>query len=470
MTMTHIENKELVSISYGGYASGKTTQYTPSNEQEVVALLQYAQSENRRLTLRGAGLSMDSHSVSRDISLSMEAFSDIQVDEVNATVTAGAGASWGAIMDKVVPMGLAPAVVISTRFATVGGTLSQNSLCKFSSIYGKEGCSVLSFRLLTLDGEARLCSREENRELFYSVIGGFGNLGVIVEVTHQLKRVGLPNHVESYCIAKEEKLEGLGKALIPESPDETRYGIISMNARKLRQLRFHSKHSNDKKLHRIWLYKPTGWLRVLVECIVHAMSKLANFVWMLAFYFHPFKNRRYIDEFMHFSFFTDANVKARALMKRFGRTFRMLEQTYVIPVQDGNVETFVQEMAQLCRKNNVYPMLFDVMYLPEDEDFLLSSTRGMSGVAINITFEGMNQKEALSIQELFSTMSQRCGEMGGRIHLVKNVYARPELLHQMYGEALQEFLEVKKKYDPNHILGSDFVERIFALDTKEPSN
>jgi hypothetical protein len=50
---------------------------------------------------------------------------------------------------------------------------------------------------------------------------------------------------------------------------------------------------------------------------------------------------------------------------------------------------------------------------------------------------------------------------GGRVHLVKNVHARPEDLRMMYGDALAGFLQVKRRVDPAAILRNDFLERLF---------
>ena len=45
---------------------------------------------------------------------------------------------------------------------------------------------VLSFRILTADGEILNVSREEHPDLFRAAIGGWGLLGIIVDVTLQL--------------------------------------------------------------------------------------------------------------------------------------------------------------------------------------------------------------------------------------------------------------------------------------------
>jgi FAD/FMN-containing dehydrogenase len=54
--------------------------------------------------------------------------------------------------------------------------------------------TVISFRILTVDGRLVHCSRQENRELFSLALGGYGLFGIILEVDLQT----VPNEVYTY--------------------------------------------------------------------------------------------------------------------------------------------------------------------------------------------------------------------------------------------------------------------------------
>lgn len=82
-----------------------------------------------------------------------------------------------------------PAVVSGTMFPTLGGAAAMNIHGKNNFKAGPIGDSILEFELMTPPGETLHCSREQNAELFFAAIGGFGMLGVISRLTLQLKKV-----------------------------------------------------------------------------------------------------------------------------------------------------------------------------------------------------------------------------------------------------------------------------------------
>lgn len=92
-----------------------------------------------------------------------------------------AGARWCDIQKFIDPHGLAIKIMQTYANFTVGGALSVNCHGRYVGL----GPLVLSVRSLTLvkhDGTVVNCSRHENAKLFRGAVGGYGALGVIVEV------------------------------------------------------------------------------------------------------------------------------------------------------------------------------------------------------------------------------------------------------------------------------------------------
>ena len=73
-------------------------------------------------------------------------------------------------------------------------------------------------------------------------------------------------------------------------------------------------------------------------------------------------------------------------------------------------------------------------------------------------------KGIAKLREELEAASAVCAELGGRVHLVKNVCASPEQLHGMYTQAMDAFLDLKKRLDPDGILRNNFFERVFGYD------
>lgn len=53
--------------------------------------------------------------------------------------------------------------------------------------YGPLILSVRSIKIILADGSILIASREENADIFFGAIGGYGGIGVIVEATLSLK-------------------------------------------------------------------------------------------------------------------------------------------------------------------------------------------------------------------------------------------------------------------------------------------
>ncbi len=109
----------------------------------------------------------------------------LSVDAKQHLITVEAGTTWRAIQEAIDPQDLSVHIMQSYANFTVGGTLSVNA----HGNYFNEGPvvnSVRSFRIVLADGTIVTASRDEHPDIFYGAIGGYGGLGIIVEVTLDL--------------------------------------------------------------------------------------------------------------------------------------------------------------------------------------------------------------------------------------------------------------------------------------------
>src|SRR5690606_16041935 len=121
-----------------GFHRTEATLTTPGDERGLRAFLTAAHAAGERVTLRGAGLSLDRQSVGTRL-LSLARFRRLAIDRERQRVTVGAGVTWGEVFDATTRVGLVPPILPTTRQSTVGGTLSANSLSRFSPLHGREG-------------------------------------------------------------------------------------------------------------------------------------------------------------------------------------------------------------------------------------------------------------------------------------------------------------------------------------------
>ena len=118
--------------------------------------------------------------------LDLRRFSDVLAfSPQERTITVEAGSSWRDIQDRIDPDELSIKIMQTYSNFTVGGSLSANAHGRYMG-RGPIVQSVRSLRLAMADGEIVDASPEENAELFYGVVGGYGGLAVIAEVTLDL--------------------------------------------------------------------------------------------------------------------------------------------------------------------------------------------------------------------------------------------------------------------------------------------
>jgi FAD/FMN-containing dehydrogenase len=150
--------------------------------RQVALLIRRAHAEGRRVVISGAQHSMGGHTLyPGGIALDMRPFNRLLLDPERKILTAGAGARWSEVIPFLDRAGLAVAVMQSNNDFTVGGSISVNC---HGWQHGQPpiASTVESFRLVTADGNVRDCSRTENQELFRLALGGYGLVGVILDV------------------------------------------------------------------------------------------------------------------------------------------------------------------------------------------------------------------------------------------------------------------------------------------------
>ncbi len=132
-----------------------------------------------RHSMGGQALARDGVAMTLDVKPAAERW--IDVDRAAGIYRVAAGARWRQVIAALDPLGLSPAVMQSNHDFGVAATLSVNAH-GWPVPFGPFGSTVRSFRLMLAGGELVTCSPAENAELFALVMGGYGLLGVVVDL------------------------------------------------------------------------------------------------------------------------------------------------------------------------------------------------------------------------------------------------------------------------------------------------
>jgi FAD/FMN-containing dehydrogenase len=110
-------------------------------------------------------------------------------DRATGRLACESGVLLSEILQVAVPRGWFLCVTPGTQFVTVGGAIANDVHGKNHHVSGTFGKHVLRFELLRSDGSRRICSLEENADLYRATIGGLGLTGLIQWAEIQLKPV-----------------------------------------------------------------------------------------------------------------------------------------------------------------------------------------------------------------------------------------------------------------------------------------
>ncbi|XP_020675040.1 cytokinin dehydrogenase 11 isoform X2 [Dendrobium catenatum] len=157
----------------------------PSTADEVASAIRFARANGLALAARGNG-----HSIHGQAGAAGGLVLDMRVLAGPIGLTGGprgpcaevpAGALWSEVLEwAVTEHGLAPRSWTDYLGLTVGGTLSNGGVSGQTFCHGPQVVNVSQLEVVTGDGERRLCSPETGEaDLFFAVLGGLGQFGVI---------------------------------------------------------------------------------------------------------------------------------------------------------------------------------------------------------------------------------------------------------------------------------------------------
>jgi decaprenylphospho-beta-D-ribofuranose 2-oxidase len=483
---------------YSELYSTRAEVVTPADVDELRAVFAHAREHGRSIALRAGAHSFDGQSLGDDLVVSMLGLDSIEVLP-ERRIRVGPGASWGAILATLKPLGLVPAVTVTTEHATAGGTLSGDCLSRFSPSYGKEGEWTESFDLLTTEGELITCTPPERgsdpstwtrqERAYCGAIGGLGYLGAIVSITYRVLDVaGEGDDIAVRTIVRKfDSFDDLASDLVPtakrtyledsdprdpEKLDAIWSALDSRGDGGRTALFFTSTFTATSERRRMALHRPRLWLRVLVEWVMR-IPFLSKLLWRFYVRFLFKDGDEYIDDLEGFSFFMDGNARAKRIAKRLGFTLRNCQQTFVVPSDPGaeggwdrakdDLVEWLEFAHGFLEDRDLSPTLNDCLFLPRDLPFLLSASADLPGFAVSYAFETSNRKRLERAQDAFRELADVLWEkFGGRVYLVKNVFARSETVRKMYGEHAVEFFRLKAELDPRGLLRDEFMERTFG--------
>ncbi|KAJ7567676.1 hypothetical protein O6H91_01G001900 [Diphasiastrum complanatum] len=160
----------------------------PDSVKDIATVVQfvYASSSNLTIAAKGAGHSIYGQSQARDgIVIEMSSLKGIEVFPgafgEASYVDARGGELWIDLITATMKLGFAPRSFTDYLHLSVGGTLSNAGVSGQAFRYGPQISNVFQLEVVTGKGEIVSCSPIENADLFFAVLGGLGQFGIITQ-------------------------------------------------------------------------------------------------------------------------------------------------------------------------------------------------------------------------------------------------------------------------------------------------
>jgi FAD/FMN-containing dehydrogenase len=360
-----------------------------------------------------------------------------------------------------------PPVVSGTSAVTIGGALSANIHGKNNRHAGPIGEHVTRFVIVTPAGSELTCSPQENSEIFFAAIGGFGLLGAITEVELQMKRIysGLL-HVESVSIGNwaeafeafgkyaDEKDymvgwvdcikdgQGAGRGLIHTAsylaknedphPEET----LSINAQALPDASFG--FFARSRLHRLMSLLVNRFDMRFVNWAKYKMGRREH-------------GKRILQPVVPFNFLLDSAPNWKWSYKP-GALIQF--QPFVPEARAPEVFARITGLA----RDRGHPPFLGVMKRHRPDKFLL--THSVDGYSLALDFP-VYEAEREDLWRLCDEMADIVLGAGGRFYLAKDsTLTRARALRFLGEEAVKRFCGLKSELDPKNLIQSSLSRRV----------
>jgi decaprenylphospho-beta-D-ribofuranose 2-oxidase len=456
--------------AWGEASSALGYVYRPATVEGLAEVFDLARRTGRSVGIRGSGNSYGDATLNAgNIILDMQRMNRILAyDPEEAAIQVEPGVTVAQLWQYVIQDGWWPVIVPGTSKPTIGGCASMNIHGKNAWKVGTIGDHIRSFELMLPGGEILKCSRDENRDLFFSAIGGFGMLGAFTSLTLALKRVysGMLQ-VEAYASLNLQEMMAQFEEHLPTS--DYLVGWIDAFAG--------GKSLGRGQIHKA-TYLPPGAdpypqfsLRLDNQHLDDTMFAVVprSIMWRLM---RPFMNNlgtRLVNtakyrasRLSHGSVFRQSHVAFHFLLdyvpnwkRAYGRGGLVQYQSFV--AADVALETF-SRMLELCQRRRL-PNFLTVLKRHRPDDFLIS--HGLDGYSMAMDFRVTNKNRA-RLASLARELDELVLAAGGRFYLAKDSTLSPEAVRRYLGaETVESFRALKKRVDPETLLQTNLWRRLF---------
>jgi FAD/FMN-containing dehydrogenase/SAM-dependent methyltransferase len=408
----------------------------PRTIEEISSLVK---NHDGAISIGGGRYSMGGHTATeKAMQLDMRQFDQvINFSKEKKEITVQSGITWRKIQDYIDPHNLSLKVMQTYSNFTVGGSLSVNVHGRYLGL-GPVIYAVKSIKMVLADGQVLVASPEENAELFYGVIGGYGGLGVIVEVTFslddntKLERITKKMPVEDYKsfffnkIRKDSSIIFHNADIYPDEYKEVKaVSYVKTNKKLTIEARLRPLNKNYR------LEKFSMWL----------VSELPFGKWVRKNILDPQFNGDGEVEWRNY----EASYNVKELEPSSRKNYTYVLQEYFVPVD--KIDSFIPRMAEIFKRYEVNVINVSVRHANKDLGSLMAWAKSEVFAFVVYYKQGTQEYEKKAVGVWTRELIDAAVSLEGSYYLPYQIHATSAQFRKAYPNTDLFFL-LKKKVDP----------------------
>lgn len=374
------------------------------NNNQILEVIFEAKKKKMKISISATMYTMGTHSIIKNgIMINMKYMNKINnFNFEDNSITVEAGMKWTDLISFVNIYGLTPEDLPLFCSTTIGGTISTNCHTLNGNFIHN---SIISMKIITLNGNILQCSSTQNKEIYSLVIGGFGLFGIISEVTLKLvKNTGLKfskNTINLDKLNKKFEEIDLDKNII------IKYGLIDLqNFNKIQFYIF----ENDKTKKVSELNKNNPNSKILFSSISG-------------------KNQRNIFKHETNKIFYDGSLLISKYYKKLKKNNKtIILQEYFIPFD--LIESWIKFLKCILKNKpltKIHLLSIKITKLSGNNfSFLKINNSFVCSLFFKIK---INEKTVLEMHQLNNYFTEYCLKIGGQFHLP---YIKNYTFNQLY--------------------------------------
>jgi FAD/FMN-containing dehydrogenase len=430
--------------------------------EDIQNSVAFAREHKLKVTAAGARHSMGGHTFVKDgLVLDMRGFNQVKLDKANKILNVQTGATWKQLQLFLDAQGLSVKAMQSINIFSVGGTLSVNAH-GIAHNPGQVAPTVRSFRILLSNGEIRNCSPTENAELFHHALGGYGLMGIILDVDLDVVenemyvwKTRYMDYTEFATYFEKNVKDNLNTGLC--------YGRLSMSPSSfLKETAIHTYERTHTQVPVVPL-KPPGyvWLDRFIINFSKTGSTGRRFRWAMEKYGEPrIHNCLSRNEAMtrEEGCFVSRNQEMYDSMDYLENRLKDTDilQEYFIP--RDRMPHFVDGLRRVVQTNGANLINVTIRIVHKDDITTLNYAKQDMFAYVLYFNQKFNERESQVLQKTTTDLIDLALELDGTYYLPYQLFYTKDQLRKAYPR-VDEFFAAKRTYDPSELFVNKFYEK-----------